>query len=143
MDGGVTISSSGGNLNLPIGTTVAGMNYGLLKLLGAKTKTADLPPTAALGDSYLVDRNVYIYVGTDGSVVTSPAGWQDGGVIQGPRGLDGIQGQSVKGDTGERGIMGLTGATGIKGEKGNIGEKGEKGDAEKKETKVLLGKREI
>ena len=79
---------------------------------------------------YAPDGHVWVFVST--SIV--PAGWVDGGMIQGPQGPAGVQGvqgpagpQGVQGPIGPEGPQGLTGAQGIPGGQGPQGPPGEIG----------------
>jgi hypothetical protein len=77
---------------------------------------ADLPATAAQGDSYIVqaDDSFWVYDET--------SGWVSGGSIQGPQGIQGIQGPA--GPAGEQGIQGVQGEQGLQGIQGDAGPAG-------------------
>lgn len=75
-------------------------------ILGEKAGEAELPPTPATGDAWLIGDDLYIFNGTT---------WQNVGPVRGPQGLPGA--------------TGATGATGPTGPQGPQGDKGDTGDA--------------
>ena len=114
--GGVTISASpGGGLNLPVGSTIGGVNPGAIVIKGEKVDVTLLPVSAEAGDAYLITGNLHVWNSTS---------WSNLGSIQGPQGASGIQG--VVGAQGSTGATGLTGATGA-GATGLIGTTGATG----------------
>jgi hypothetical protein len=82
---------------------------------------SDLLPTEGNtnGDGYIINGDLYVWDGTT---------WNNVGDIQGPQGIQGIQGEAgVKGDTGSQGIQGATGSQGDTGLQGVPGAKGDEG----------------
>ena len=65
------------------------MGQGIV-IRGYAASFADLPATAEIGDSYVVDRDLLVYIGANS--------WQNMGEIRGPQGAQGIQGP--RGDAG-------------------------------------------
>lgn len=95
----------------PKGDTGSGLN-----IKGELDSESQLPQEGVSGDGWLIDGNLYVYVGENGNVTSNPK-WSNVGSIQGPQGPEGPQGPvGPKGDPGEQ------------GPKGDTGEKGEKGD---------------
>ena len=80
-----------------------------LNIKGALDSENDLPADGQPGDAYIIDGNLYVYVGEGGSVVTNPK-WSNVGNIKGE-----------KGDQGEQGPQGDPGPQGEPGEPGNDG----------------------
>ena len=91
-------------------------------------------PTGQIGDSYLVNGNLYVWSSTDND-------WKDVGTIKGPKGDKGDKGEpgergpkgnkgdtGPQGDPGEQGPKGDQGPQGIQGLQGPKGDKGDKGD---------------
>lgn len=81
-------------------------------------------PTGNIGDSYIVNGNLYVWNGEGLS-------WMNVGNIQGPKGDKGDQGeqgiQGPKGDTGPEGPQGAPGVQGIEGPQGPQGLQGPEG----------------
>lgn len=80
-----------------------------LNIKGALDSENDLPADGQPGDAYIIDGNLYVYVGEGGSVVTNPK-WSNVGNIKGE-----------KGDQGEQGPQGNPGPQGEPGEPGKDG----------------------
>lgn len=101
-----------------------------ITILGSYNTLEDLKiahPTGNLGDSYMVDANLYVWN-------AGANDWMNVGNIQGPQGAIGPKGdtgpQGEKGDQGpqgEKGEQGEQGPQGIQGEKGDQGPQGEAG----------------
>lgn len=80
-----------------------------LNIKGALDSENDLPADGQPGDAYIIDGNLYVYVGEGDSVVTNPK-WSNVGNIKGE-----------KGDQGEQGPQGNPGPQGEPGEPGEDG----------------------
>ena len=110
-----------------------------VSILGSYNNFSDLTtdhPTGAIGDAYLVLRDLYVWDATHNV-------WQNVGAIAGVQGLQGITGIGLQGLVGSQGLtgsqgiqgitgiglQGLTGAQGITGSKGEIGSQGIQGTA--------------
>ena len=104
----------------PKGDTGSGLN-----IKGELDSESQLPQEGVSGDGWLIDGNLYVYVGENGNVTSNPK-WSNVGSIQGPAGPTGPKGE--QGEPGPKGEPGADGAPGIQGPKGDPGEKGEKGD---------------
>lgn len=132
------------------GDTGEGVN-----IKGELTSESELPTEGQPGDAYVIDGNLYVYVGEGGSVVSNPK-WSNVGNIKGPQGETGPQGEP--GPQGNPGVDGAAATIEIgtvsssepgteptvinsgdstnavfnftipKGEKGDQGIQGEKGD---------------
>lgn len=96
-------------------------------ILGSYATEEDLyaaHPTGSMGDSYIVDGNLYVWNGEGLS-------WMNVGNIQGPKGDKGDQGeqgiQGPKGETGPEGPQGAPGVQGIEGPQGLQGLQGPEG----------------
>lgn len=81
-----------------------------LNIKGALDSENDLPADGQLGDAYIIDGNLYVYVGEGGSVVTNPK-WSNVGNIKGEKGDQGEQGP--QGDPGTQGEPGEPGKDGV------------------------------
>lgn len=80
------------------------------KILGTLNDVSELPPSADIGDGYLIGGHLYVWTGTQ---------WEDVGAIQGPKGDKGDQGdRGLKGDKGDKGDQGIQGIQGPQGEQG-------------------------
>ena len=91
-----------------------------INLKGHAATVADLPATAAQGDTYVVDAdgNAYSWSDTDGTYLNI-------GKIVGPQGEQGIQGpQGIQGEVGPQGPAGVDGAQGPMGAQGPAGADG-------------------
>ena len=124
----------------------------LIGEFGAQTTPADLPPSGLIpidfdgpgnppnnyqmsigqGLLYTADGHIYVYVTT----AETPAGWVDGGKIQGPQGEEGPAGPEgpigpigVEGPLGPQGNDGPQGPPGVQGPQGVEGPQGIQGDA--------------
>lgn len=64
---------------------------GGIRILAVLSTVEDLPDTAGQGDCYLIDGNVYLYVGRNGNVAGHPA-WSLAGTFRGPQGERGPAG---------------------------------------------------
>ena len=110
-----------------------------VSILGSYNNFSDLTtdhPTGAIGDAYLVLRDLYVWDATHNV-------WQNVGAIAGVQGLQGITGIGLQGLVGSQGLtgsqgiqgitgiglQGLTGAQGITGSQGEIGSQGIQGTA--------------
>jgi hypothetical protein len=101
-----------GNVAMPPGSKIGGVNPGTIVIKGNLATIADLPKQADKeGDSYIVGSNLHV-----ASNIENPTTWIDVGEIKGPRG--------AKGDPGLAGGAGLPGADGIPGQKGFTGFQG-------------------
>lgn len=87
------------------GDTGEGVN-----IKGELASENDLPADGQPGDAYIIDGNLYVYVGEGGSVVTNPK-WSNVGNIKGEKGDQGEQGP--QGDPGPKGEQGEPGKDGI------------------------------
>lgn len=108
-----------------------------LTILGSYATPAELPPSGAAGDAYLVQGDLYVWSATSNSYEnvgriqgpigdTGPAGAQG---VQGLAGTDGATGSAgVAGPQGIQGDTGLTGPAGVDGAAGPQGLQGAKGD---------------
>lgn len=81
-----------------------------LNIKGALDSENDLPADGQPGDAYIIDGNLYVYVGESGSVVTNPK-WSNVGNIKGEKGDQGEQGP--QGDPGTQGEPGEPGKDGV------------------------------
>lgn len=81
------------------GETGEGVN-----IKGELSSESDLPVDGKSGDAYIIDGNLYVYVGEGGSVITNPK-WSNVGNIKGEKGDTGPQG--------EPGPQGIPGKDGI------------------------------
>ena len=81
-----------------------------LNIKGALDSENDLPADGQPGDAYIIDGNLYVYVGEGGSVVTNPK-WSNVGNIKGEKGDQGEQG--LQGDPGPQGEPGEPGKDGV------------------------------
>lgn len=116
--GDSTISSSNGELQLPGGTTIGGVNPGTIYIVGAKTTPADLPTSASTtGEAWIITSTSELYVASS----VDPLEWTNIGQIVGPEG--------PQGETGPTGQVGPTGVGGSTGSKGATGEKGQDGQS--------------
>lgn len=103
----------------PTGATgPAGADGTGIELSGSVPTYADLPGSAASGDTYLVIADGLLYF-WNGSAWPADG---DGIPFQGPVGPTGPQGP--QGETGATGATGATGSTGPKGDKGDTGDQG-------------------
>ena len=120
--GGVTISSADGGINLPVGSTIGGVNPGAIQIKGELANVNLLPVGAEAGDGYLITSNLYVWNSTS---------WSNLGSIQGPVGATGPVGAvgatGLTGPTGPQGATGPDGATGITGATGVVGPTGSTG----------------
>lgn len=87
-NGNLQILNNGtGNVQLPAGTTIAGVLAGSIVVKGTVANEAALPGGASVGDAYIVldptPTHLWSYSGT---------AWADLGVFQGPAGADGSDG---------------------------------------------------
>lgn len=90
-----------------------------VSILGSFAVVGDLPSTGnTIGDGYLVNGYLYVWNGTS---------WENVGLIQGPRGYQGVKGE--QGDQGPRGYQGVKGDRGYQGAQGYQGERGYTGYA--------------
>lgn len=91
-------------------------------------------PTGSIGQSYLIDGNLYVWseamlTWTNVGRIQGEVGPQGPQGPQGPKGEKGEQGpQGLQGEQGLQGVQGIQGETGPQGEKGNTGAPGPKGD---------------
>lgn len=83
-----------------------------LEIKDTLTSADDLPETGAVGDAYLINRDLYVWS-------TSTNDWSNAGTLQGPQGE-----QGPKGDPGEDGADGAPGQAGADGTDGADGEDG-------------------
>ena len=74
-----------------------------VSILGTLTAESELPSSAAVGDAYLINGDLYVWSSTQNDFVNV-------GSIKGPKGDDGAKGD--KGDTGDTGLKGDTGEAG-------------------------------
>jgi hypothetical protein len=91
-----------------------------VRILGSLDDPSGLPPSAEVGDGYLIDGDLWVWTGID---------WDNVGNIRGPqgeRGPDGLPG--AMGDTGPPGETGPPGPPGEQGQRGDPGEPGPAGD---------------
>jgi hypothetical protein len=122
--GSAPISSSGGSLVMPSGSTIGGVNPGTITILGALSDPSQLPTSGKIGDGYIIS-NLGLYNPGHLFVISALAPsviWTDVGVIQGPQGIQGPAGPqgtagsaSNTGATGNVGPIGYTGPKGIPG----------------------------
>lgn len=109
----------------PKGDTGAG-----LTVLGELPDPADLPPTGALGDAYLIAGHLWTWNGT---------AWVDAGEVQGPPGADGADGREIEVQksathiqwryVGDATWVDLVALADLKGDKGDTGDTGGPGAA--------------
>ena len=87
----ITVGSDG-NIILPQGTNIAGINIGTISIKGSLSSTDDLPTQAsAAGDAYMIGSNLWVASNT-----SNPTDWNDVGDIRGPQGPPGAA--SAKGE---------------------------------------------
>ena len=80
----VPIISNGSNLELPAGTMIGGVSIGTIQILGEFINTGQLPISANIGDSYIINQHLFVY--SSGFI------WIDIGTITGPQGVIGPTG---------------------------------------------------
>ena len=66
-----------------------------LNIIGALSSEGELPAEGKPGDAYIIDGNLYVYVGEGGSVVTNPK-WSNVGNIKGEKGDKGDPGSDAE-----------------------------------------------
>lgn len=66
-----------------------------LNIIGALSSEGELPAEGKPGDAYIIDGNLYVYVGEGGSVVTNPK-WSNVGDIKGEKGDKGDPGSDAE-----------------------------------------------
>lgn len=66
-----------------------------LNIIGALSDESELPAEGNSGDAYIIDGNLYVYVGEGGSVVTNPK-WSNVGNIKGEKGDKGDPGSDAE-----------------------------------------------
>ena len=66
-----------------------------LNIIGALSSEEELPAEGKPGDAYIIDGNLYVYVGEGGSVVTNPK-WSNVGNIKGEKGDKGDPGSDAE-----------------------------------------------
>lgn len=66
-----------------------------LNIIGALNSEEELPVDGKPGDAYIIDGNLYVYVGEGGSVVTNPK-WSNVGNIKGEKGDKGDPGSDAE-----------------------------------------------
>lgn len=86
-----------------------------LEIKDTLSSADDLPDTGAVGDAYLINRDLYVWS-------TSTNDWSNAGTLQGPQGE-----QGPKGDPGEDGADGAPGQAGTDGKDGSDGADGQDG----------------
>lgn len=87
-----------------------------VKILGSFNSSSELPNTGNLGDSYLINGDLYVWTG---------ASWENVGNVKGPKGEKGDPGQQgPQGPQGEKGDPGLQGPQGPQGDPGPPGNAG-------------------
>ena len=93
-----------------------------VRILGVRYDPGELPPSASMGDAYMIDGHLWVWAGAQ-------SGWVSAGNIQGPQGEPGPQGvQGESGPQGETGSQGLQGAPGLQGLPGPQGAPGPQGE---------------
>jgi hypothetical protein len=127
--GSAKISAISDAISLPVGSLVGGINIGTIIIKGnvdppTYLQSGDIDITATFssiiisakaGDSYIVDKNLFVYSGSE---------FVDLGAIQGPEGPIGVTGLTgPTGSTGDTGATGSTGSTGPTGPASTISEK--------------------
>ena len=100
----------------PIGPT--GPQGKGISIKGSLSSDSQLPSTGESGDAYIINGNLYVWVGSGGSSDK----WDNVGNIEGPVGPTGPTGP--KGDTGSQGEQGPQGAKGSTGAVGPTGPTG-------------------
>lgn len=74
-----------------------------ITIKGSLASTSNLPTSGTIGDAYLIDGNIYVYVGSGGNVPGNTR-YTNGGNIQGPTGPQGATGaQGRQGPQGPKG----------------------------------------
>ena len=99
--GGVLLTTTAGGLNLPVGSTIGGVNPGAIQIKAELANVNLLPASGTVGDGYLIAGNLHVWNSTT---------WSNLERIQGPIGATGAQG--VQGNLGPVGSTGITGAAG-------------------------------
>lgn len=104
-----------------------------ITIKGSVASIDNLPNTGDIGDAYLIDGSIYIYVGSGGNVPSKPA-YTNGGSVKGPTGDPGPTGpqgrqgpRGYDGGDGPQGPMGPQGAVGAQGRQGPQGRQGAQG----------------
>ena len=88
----ITVGSDG-NIILPQGTNIAGINIGTISIKGSLSSTDDLPTQASsAGDAYMIGSNLWVASNT-----SNPTDWNDVGNIRGPQGPLELQMRKEKG----------------------------------------------
>jgi hypothetical protein len=85
-----------------------------INVLGSFTDISQLPEIATVGDSYLINTELYVWQGEE---------WENVGPVRGPQGYTGS-----RGEVGYTGSAGYTGSGGYTGSQGDIGYTGSQGD---------------
>lgn len=99
-------------------TGPAGTSVTILGSYDSVSELTDEHPTGDLGDSYLVDEDLYVWSLNENE-------WVNVGKIKGPAGNIGPTGpQGVEGPTGPQGVQGIQGVEGPQGEMGPTGPTG-------------------
>lgn len=108
-------------------TGAAGTSVTILGSFSSLDELQSTHPTGSLGQSYLVDSDLYVWSAenddwTNVGVIRGPQGEQGPRGMQGPQGAQGPQG--IQGPTGPQGERGIQGIQGLQGEQGPQGIQG-------------------
>ena len=76
-----------GNLAMPSGAKIGGINPGTIVIKGKKESSANLPEQGLTGDGYIVGGDLYVAADNN-----NPTTWTNVGTIRGPQGPRGYQG---------------------------------------------------
>jgi hypothetical protein len=119
-DSATISTNSNGSVELPVGSTIGGVNAGLITIKGSYSTTTQLPSDASKNDGYIVSYNLWVATRDNpGSATLTDASWVDLGEVKGPQGDRGYTGYT--GETGPTGQTGNTGNTGNTGQTGPTG----------------------
>jgi hypothetical protein len=124
---GIPINSNNKVITLESGTLIDNVNVENLTIKGCLNNVQELEniTTALIGDSYIIGQNIWSCIVNNPTTLNE---WVDIGLIKGPMGLLGPQGNiGNTGPQGNMGVIGPQGLTGYTGSKGITGFKGVKG----------------
>jgi hypothetical protein len=86
-NGNATISSVDSAINLPAGSSIGNIPWGLVQLNGVLNSPSDLPENSNVGAAFIIERNLWICYESG-----PPALFQNAGNFTGPQGTRGARG---------------------------------------------------
>ena len=87
-NGNAIISSIDSAINLPAGSSIGNIPWGLVQINGVLNSPSDLPENSSVGSSFLIDRNLWICYEAG-----PPSLFQNAGNFTGPQGARGVRGE--------------------------------------------------